>query len=222
MLQNHLRIAIRNLAKHKAFTLFNILGLTVGIGSCLIIYLLTSFELSYDDFHPDKDRIYRLAAKQEGHGRTELMAGMMPPLPGAIRDELTGFETVAAFHHYVAKVTVPNSGAAPRRFDAVHRDEEPSPIIIAEPSYFDIFHYQWLEGNPATALKEPFTVVLTVSEAYKYFGHQPLPDIIGRDLFYTDVYFPDSLHLTVSGIIKDWGPNTDLGFKDFKIGRAHV
>lgn len=228
MHQNHLRIAFRNLAKNKTFTLFNILGLTVGIGSCLIIYLLTSFELSYDNFHSDKERIYRIVAKVEGHGRTELIGGMMLPLPEAIRREGTGFETLASFYHYSAKVTVPNSGGAnpnvpgsipnstavPRRFDAANRDEEPSPIIIAQPSWFDIFHYQWLEGNPATALKEPFTVVLTVSEAYKYFGRQPLPDIIGRDLFYSDIWLPDSLHLTVSGIIKDWGQNTDLGFKD--------
>ena len=100
---------------------------------------------------------FRNLAKQEGHGKTELMAGMMPPLPGAIRDELTGFETVAAFHHYLAKVTVPNSGganpnvpgaipnvpgaipnstAAPRRFDAAHRDEEPSPIYSLDHHQF--------------------------------------------------------------------------------------
>ena len=72
-----------------------------------------------------------------------------------------------------------------------------------------------MQGNPATALSEPFKVVLSQSEAYKYFGREPLDRIIGKQIIYNDMYVNDSLQLTVSGIVEDWDHHTDLAFSDF-------
>jgi putative ABC transport system permease protein len=136
-------------------------------------------------------------------------------LPVALRGELTGFENIATFHNYYAGVVVPNGSNESKRFDAVKSGEQASPIIITEPQYFDIFKYQWLQGNPKTALTEPFKVVLSENEARRYFGNGPLENVIGKVLLYKDIYMSDSLRVTVSGIVKDWDKNTDFGFKDF-------
>ncbi|TDX02312.1 FtsX-like permease family protein [Dinghuibacter silviterrae] len=216
MLKNHVKSAWRNIVRHKGSTAINILGLSIGICASLIIYLITSFEFSFDRFHPDKERIYRIVGfEKDGLGNKEEKGFAIRPLPLAMRDELTGFETVTEFHNYYARVIVPQGTGEPLRFEATKRGEQVSPIIIAEHQYFDIFRYQWLQGNAATALNEPFKVVLSEKEAYNYFGRIPLEKIVGKLVFYHDIYLNDSLPLTVSGIVKDWTNNTDLAFKDF-------
>ncbi|HMH32386.1 MAG TPA: ABC transporter permease, partial [Puia sp.] len=210
MFKNHLKIAWRNLVKHKVNAVINVLGLAIGLSTCLVIYLLTTFELNYDKFHPDKERIFRIVARlTELNGSKNPMGFIKGPIPAAMRRELTGFETVAAFHNYYAKVTIPNGTETPRKFDAM-KGGAASPIIVAEPQYFEIFKYRWLAGSAAQALKEPFKVVLAESEARKYFGMLPLERLIGKEVIYND-----SLRLTVSGIVQDWSQNSDFNFKDF-------
>src|SRR5437016_838715 len=97
-----------------------------------------------------------------------------------LRKELTGFEKVAGFYIYYAHVTVPNGNKADRQFTMPKFGIGNSDIIIAEPEYFDIFNYQWLAGNAATALNEPFKVVLTEKEARRYFESTPLESIVGK------------------------------------------
>jgi putative ABC transport system permease protein len=211
MIKNYFKTAWRSIARNKVYTAINILGLSLGICACLIIYLITSFELSYDTFHPDKDRIYRIVSNmQNPEGKRNGLGFTIGPLPIAMRSELSGFESVSAFFNYSAKVTIPNGKNEPVKFDAPKEGEEVSPVIVAEPQYFELFKYQWLQGNASTALKEPFKVVLSENEVHKYFGSEPLDKVMGRQIIYND-----SLRLTVSGIVKDWNKNTDFGFKDF-------
>ena len=210
MIKNYLKIAWRNIIRHKIYGIINVLGLALGISTCLVIYLITRFELSYDTFHPDKERIYRIVAEHKRNKENpEKMGFVVSPLPMTLRNELTGFENVSAFYNYYAKVTIPGGGKS-KKFDMPKMGEQVSDIIVAEPQYFDIFKYQWLAGNPATSLKEPFTVVLSEKEVYKYFGKLHPDEVLGRQVIYND-----SLVLTVSGIVKDWDGNTDFGFKDF-------
>src|ERR1051325_7944296 len=162
MLKNYFKIAWRNIVRHKGYTLINVFGLSLGICASLVIFLITSMELSYDRFHPDGERIYRIVANQRGdQGKVGYIGGMSNPLPLALRKELTGFERVTEFHNYFARVIVPEGSRAPKIFDAAKRGEEASPIIIAEPEYFDLFKYRWLAGNPASAMSEPYKVVLS-------------------------------------------------------------
>jgi predicted permease len=211
MIRNYFKIAWRNLVRNKVYALINIAGLALGISACLIIYLVASFELSYENFHPDKQRIYRIVCDFTSPVFGRAYAGSVPdPAPAAIREELSGFESVVHFHSYDASVTVPQATAPAKKFDPARQREQRTDIVIAEPQYFNIFRYRWLAGDPSTALSEPFKVVLTESKAYQYLGKLPLSDIIGKTLIYND-----SLRLTISGIVKDLPQNTDFIFRDF-------
>ena len=210
MLKNYWLIAIRKLWKHKVHAGINILGLAIGLTSCLIIFLITHFELSYDHFHPNGDRIYRIvtAVNHHSHGPQR---SLYPPQPGPLRQEVTGFEAISGFSTFRAKVTIPGdgNGQQKKQFD-YPPDGTPSPIILTDAPYFRIFRYEWLAGNPATSLNDPYRVVLTANEMRHYFGPITPQEAIGRQVIYDD-----SLRTYVSGVVKDWDRPTDFGFRDF-------
>ncbi len=211
MFKNYFKTAWRNMVKNKTATVINISGLTLGITACLIIYLDTSFELSYDNFHPDKERIYRVVTSaQNTSGEIDYKPTVPDPVADAIRADFTGIEKVAQFHSYYAKVAIPTGNNETKTFDAANeREEETSDIIISDPEYFDIFKYQWISGD-AASMKDAFHVILTESKAKKYFGSLSPVEIIGKKIIYND-----SLPLFVSGIVKDYPKNSDLIFNDF-------
>ncbi|MGC4036825.1 MAG: ABC transporter permease [Chitinophagaceae bacterium] len=210
MIKNYFLISWRTIIRHPSTSIINVLGLSLGIAACILIFLLTSFELDYDKFHSDKDRIYRIAGRGQNMEGNEFKTGCVPvPTGSQLRKELTGFETVAGFFVYDANVRIQTTGTKVKEFTQP-KSEIDNNIIIAEPEYFDLFRYQWLAGNPSSALKEPFKVVLSEKEALRYFDNIPLQDIPGKQVIYND-----SLVLTVSGIVKDWAKNSDFDFKDF-------
>jgi len=200
MLKNYLKLAWRNIARHPAYSFINILGLSIGLSVCLVIFLLSHFELGTDTFHPDGDRIYRLIGKTQQAEGIHLAASIPPISPLAARTSIPGLEAVAAYHLYTAQVRPPGA----------HNPIPAEKAIIAEPQYFSILPYEWLAGDPLTSLNTPFKVVLTKSRARAYFGDTPPDKIIGKELVYND-----SLRLTVSGIVKDWAANTDFPYTDF-------
>jgi putative ABC transport system permease protein len=201
MLKNYFKLAWRTLIKNRAYSFINIFGLAIGLCSCLIIYLITSYELSYDTFHPDKDRIYRLTGNfTDGEGKTSPVASVPDPVPLALRKEVTGLEHVVAFHSYDVNVMVNDKKLEPVKGN----------IIVAEPEYFDIFSYEWLAGNKETALNDPYTVVISQEKARKYFGDLSPQEVLGKRIVYQD-----SLSTVVTGVVRDWKKNTDLGFTDF-------
>ena len=204
MIIKQLRFALRRLGLHKLTTGINILGLTFGILSCVVIYLYVSFEFSYDKFHADTNRIYRLmVSSSRGND-----VWMPEPVGSALRREATVFSAVTTLFTDDTKVLIPAAGQPPRVIPGVSGDEKYH-ITFADTDYLKIFHYQWLAGNPATALQKPFSVVLTESEAKRYFQSGTPEDWMGRTVVYED-----SLMVSVTGIIKDWRQNTDFGFKD--------
>ena len=210
MIKNYFITAWRNLRRHKMYTAINVLGLALGISACLVIYLIASFELSFDNYHPGKERIYRIISNSYSSSQGEDHSASIPdPAPFAIREEVTGLESVTVFRNYEASVTIQDNGHFIKKFEGPNRGEERPDIVIAEPQYFDIFHYDWLAGN-ANALKEPFTVVLTESKAKLYFGEQAPADMLNKTLSYND-----SLFVSVVGIVKDPDKNTDFFFGDF-------
>jgi putative ABC transport system permease protein len=212
MFKNYFRTAWRNLVSHKVNTGINVLGLTLGITVCLIIFLLVRFELRYDSFHADKDRIYRVVVHIVRFDGKKVDVGYSTsPLPDAMRSELSGLATVAGFDNLYANVIVAHDDGSHQVFEAAKDGEETTPIGIVQPQYFDIFQYRWLAGNAATALNEPFRVVLSIKEATRYFGPRENPDqYLGRRLIYSD-----SLPVIVSGIVADWEQQSDFGYRDF-------
>ena len=198
MLKSYWTLAWRTLARNKLYALVNVLGLALGICACLVIYLITSYEFSFDTFHPDRDRIYCVdITTQRGH--LNCVPGSMP---ARMQAEITGFADVAAFFHYTANVTIPGgTDGKVKRFD------DAGSIAVAQPQFFDIFPRRWLSGNAATSLRMPNSVVLTAEKAKQYFGDLDPGKIIGRTL-----YYEDSLMVTVTGVVADWKGNSDFKF----------
>jgi putative ABC transport system permease protein len=211
MIKNYLTTALRNITRHKTFAAINVFGLSLGISACLVIFLITRFELSFDNYHPDKERIFRVVSDTYSSQSGEDHAGSIPtPAQFAIRNEVAGLETVALFYNYDATVIIQDNGLPLKKFaKPLFREGQLSDIVVAEPQYFQLFHYDWLAGNPA-ALKEPYAVVLTESKARLYFGEHPPVDMLNKTITYND-----SINVRVAGIVKDPAKNSDLFFRDF-------
>ncbi len=195
-----LRYAWRNLRRSPTYSIVTVVGLALGICACICIYVIVAFEFSFDAFHPDRQRIYRVINEltETTGSRTRLM--VLPPaaLPDG-RARLTGVDALARVIRY-GRSTVKAAGKQVTVNDAV----------ITEGSWFDIFPAEWLAGDRIHALKRPYTVVLTLQQAQRYFGIESPADYLGRQLVYDD-----SLAVAVSGIVKDWDQPSDLAFTDF-------
>jgi putative ABC transport system permease protein len=208
MLNYFFKIAWRNMARHKMFTIINVAGLGLGVCACIVIFLVSSYELTFDNFHQDNDRIYHIGSK--GALASRISSRVPPPMPAALRREIAGFEAVSGFYPYDATIIIPSrDGKTAERFTSDIGGSDQSSVIITDPHYFDIFKFDWLAGNPGASLNDPFKVVLSESKARKYFGSLSYNSIIGREVVYND-----SLRVTVSGIVKDWNKNTDFPFTD--------
>lgn len=198
MFKYYLLLAWRVMKKQRVYTLINILGLAIGICTCIVIYLVTNYEFSFDKFHPNKERIFRIVGEvQRLDGSREFANSVVPDVAG-IETAIPGFEAKTGIWHYDANVKVG---------DQTFPGED---VVVTTPDYFKIFTYQWLAGDPATALNEPNSVVITEKRARLYFGDHSLQNLIGKTLVYND-----SLSLRVTGIVKEWTERSDLNFSDF-------
>ncbi|MEO8415725.1 MAG: ABC transporter permease [Ginsengibacter sp.] len=209
MLKNYFKIAWRNVIHHKIYTTINIVGLALGICSCIIIYLITSYEFSFDKFHPASDRIYRIVGEVSRNGDDEQFMNSPSPDVAGFQNQIPGFDAAVGVYSYSADVSIPKDNKPLKKFDGRIEGTYVSSSVITWPQYFDIFKYQWLEGN-AKVLSEPFKVVLTERRAHQYFGDIPLNNMIGKTVMYDD-----SLRVSVGGIVKDRAGNTDFGYTDF-------
>lgn len=212
MLKNYFKIAWRNISRRKVFTIINVIGLALGICACIIIYLITDHDLSFDTFHADKERIFRIVGElQRSDGSSNFLNSPTDDVAG-FQNQVPGFEFVSGYHLYGEDVSIPDGENPLKKFSGriASQDSWSSSSIITGPQYFDIFKYQWLAGNAKTALNDAYTVVLTEKRARLYFGNIPVSKMIGKKIFYED-----SLQVSVSGIIKDWNENTNFGYTDF-------
>ena len=208
MLKNYFMVASRNFWRNKVFSLINISGLAIGISAALVIYLVVQFEFSYERFRKDGDRIYRVVSDMTFPGGVIFKnSGVPMPTAKAVRTDLAGIETAT---HFVVesdlKVAVPVTGnQAPAVF------KKQTGIVYADEFYFTLLEYDWIAGSNATALKDPFQVVLTEERAKTYFGNLAVAELPGRQIIYND-----TITATVSGIVKDPVEKaTSFRFKEF-------
>jgi predicted permease len=206
MIGNYLRVAFRNLLKHKLFSLINIAGLAIGISASLVIFLLVQYDFSFDRFHKDPEQVYRVVSRLQFPGQLIHNGGVCAPLPDAMRNDISGLEVVSAFHTFAgAKVSFPeNGGDNP----PVYKDQKD--IIFADGNYFRIFSYKWLAGSPQTAFADPYKVVISESRARLYFPGTDPSRLIGKTIVYDD-----TIKTSVSGVVADMEGNTDFRFKEF-------
>src|SRR5438067_892909 len=151
MLKNYVKIAWRNIKRHKAYSGINILGLAIGIAACLLILQYVSFELSYENFQTNKDRIYRVEQDRYDNGKlsTQWAAGAYA-VGNSFKDAIPEIED------YV-KVTQNSKVIAEVKNQPVKIEK----VFFASGSIFNIFTYPLIAGNKNTALKEPFTAALS-------------------------------------------------------------
>lgn len=189
MLKNYFKIALRNLWKHKVFSLINIMGLTVGMAACLLISMYVTFELTYDAFHSKSDRIYRLVTDVITPSET-INAGITSWAYGpSIKQD---FPEVEAY-------TRLNGGSFLVRKGDIKFQEEAT--VFADSSVFNVFDLKLVQGDPKTALKEPLSIVFTEKAAKKYFGDA---DPVGQTLLLSG----DGLPAKVTGVMKDIPENS--------------
>jgi putative ABC transport system permease protein len=192
MIKNYFTITWRNITKHKAYAAINILGLAIGTAACLLILQYVAFELSYENFHTNKERIFRIKQNryEKGELRTEWAAGAFAA-GNSFKDAIPEIEDY---------VKIVSGGAV-----VAKRNNQPLKIektFCASSSFFNIFSYPLLEGDPKTVLTEPYTAAISETMARKLFDNT---NVIGKtlDLDRDGIY-------KISGVFKDMPANTQL------------
>jgi putative ABC transport system permease protein len=191
MLKNYLRTAFRNLWRHRGFSLLNIIGLTIGMVAFFLIFLYVRFELSYESMFSKADRTYRVVADIKTP--TETINASVPAwaVPMHMRAEFQEVET--ATRAMIDDWMISKGDLHFHEMEAIDADS----------TFFSIFDYPFLKGNPKTALTNPNSIVLTESAAKKYFGNA---DPMGQQL----LLGMDKKPAVVTGVIKDMPDNTRL------------
>jgi len=198
MFKNYLKVAARNLLKHKGYSSLNILGLAVGIAAAVLISLYVFDELGYDRFHEKADRIYRITADWSNKGDSRIhQLGTPAILAKTIRDSYPQVETVTQISGPVQDTTIKYEEKAFKEAEA----------YVAEPSFLDVFSFPLLKGDPATCLRDPGCVVLTRSLASRLFGEE---DPLGKTV---QVYAgPTPQPARVTGVVGDVPSNSHFRF----------
>ncbi len=192
MFRNNFKVASRNLLKHKFYSLINVLGLATGMTCSLLIFLYVSHELSYDSFHEKRSRIYRIVTDIKTPTETLQVGVSSAPMAAYMKADFPEVEDMVRLDD--AQVLLKIDGKT------FHEDN----AMLADPSFFDIFTFPFIMGDPETALHDPFSVVLTENAAKKYFGEE---NPIGKILRLEGEY-----DLTVMGVIKNIPENSNFTF----------
>jgi putative ABC transport system permease protein len=192
MLKNYFKIAWRNIIRHRAYAGLNILGLAIGIAACLLILQYVSFELSYEKFHVNKERLYRVQQDRYDNGKlsTQWAAGAYA-VGNAFKEEIPEIEDY---------VKVLKKNAVVTEID--HQPLKIEKVFYASGSFFKLFSYPLVEGNKNTALTEPFTAALSATTARKIFGHTK---VVGKTLELNK----NTLY-TITAVFQDAPVNTQL------------
>jgi putative ABC transport system permease protein len=196
MIRNYIKTAIRSLRKNKGFTTINIMGLALGLATCLLIVLYVADELSYDRYNNKAGRIYRVNEDLKLGDNSVKYAVCMAPLA----------KTLTAEYPYVENATrIKNAGTSHVKKGTLNISE--NRIAFADPSLFDVFTLPMINGNPASALVEPNSVVITETTSKKYFNST---NVVGKTLL-----FNDNTLCKVTGVIKDVPQQSHFNFDFF-------
>jgi len=194
MIKNYLKVAFRNLRDLKGLSVINIVGLAVGIASCIVILLYVAAELGYDRFNENADQIYRIHLEALVNGGKVNVAMSARPLGPTLAHN---YPEVAAY------TRIKNVDAPTVKYkDKVFSERK---FYWVDSTFFDVFTVSFLEGDPKTALATPNTIVITESVARKYFGNEnPVGKILGTSQSGQDYL--------VTGVVKEFPPNAHFHF----------
>jgi putative ABC transport system permease protein len=192
MFRNHITVALRALLKNRAFTIINIAGLCIGITCALCIFIFVKDELSYDRYHPKSDSIFRVIQEGKGEHSASLP---FPAGPTILHDYPELVETETRLFNWQASTLsiVYEKGTDRKIFNEPH-------FFYADSTFFKVFQFPFVEGNPEKAISGPDMVVITQSTAKRYFGDE---EAVGKV-----ISFEGKQNLTVTGVIKDVPDNS--------------
>lgn len=211
MLKNYLKTAYRSLLRKKSYALINIAGLAVGVAVCLMIYIVIQLQTSFDDFHSNKKRIYRILTESHHAGDAAIskVKDVPFPLPAVLKKSFSQIDKVAPiFASHDDQLLIPDiNGTSVKAF------KEAKGVFFTEPSFFSMFDFPLLAGS-YESLKEPNNVLLVKEVAEKYFGDwktaigKSIKLQVGGYLFEHGTEL-----LKVSGILASIPENTDFQLK---------
>jgi putative ABC transport system permease protein len=191
MIKNYFKIAFRNLWRHKAFSFINILGLTVGMTACFLIFLYVKFELSYDAFNKKADRTYRLVTDLKTPSDDLHISVTSWSFAPELKRQLPEIQ---------AFTRISNGSLLVKRGDIKFQEDQ---MLFADSSLFNVFDFKLLQGNPQTALSQQYSIVLSEKAAKKYFGNEhPLGQVL--------LVGPEQKPATVRGVMKDIPENSQV------------
>ena len=194
MIRNYLKIAFRNLTKYKFISFINLFGLTLGLICCLLIFIFILHELSYDKYHPNADRVYRVTRRFSNPETGALslhLSTVAPPFGPLLQNDFKEIENMTRL--------LQNGTTAIRYNDKMLNEPD---VYFADDKFFDFFKADVLQGNPQKALAAPYSVMMTDETAKKYFGNEdPMNKVIR-------VNFGNYFDFKVTGIYKPLSSNT--------------
>ena len=158
MLKNYIITTLRNIRRNKIYAIINTLGLTVGISACLLLFLVIQFETSFDNFHPKKNSIYRVCTAFHNQDGTSYDDGISFPVAKGLRLDYPQITEVASIFSNGGQITVDQPNQQSKKFIENN-------FYYAEPEFFNMFHFEWLQGSPKTSLNDPNSAV-----AYPGYG----------------------------------------------------
>ena len=205
MIKNYLLISWRNIKKNKAYTLINLAGFAVGIASCLIILIHIRYELSYDRFHENTGRIYRVVLERTRPDRTRNWGWSTPRASEAM---------VSDYPEVIKRARIlTETGPTQMKHDDIGMLERK--VLYTDPEFFEMFTIPVIKGDPLTFFQEPDSIVLTQEAAHKYFGSE---DPMGKVLTVSNWWEENKPHV-VTGILDDLPANSHFHY-DFLIPLA--
>jgi hypothetical protein len=193
MIKNYFKIAFRNLFRNKGYSTINIAGLAVGMAAAILIFLWIENELSYEGFHKNKNRIYQVWNRLPSEGEINCWGSVSAPTAPAIVKDLPEVERAV-------RVSQSNTFLLSVGEKKIKKDG-----VYADTGFFQMFSFPLLKGDPATALKETYSVVLTEKTAKSLFGDE---EAIGKV-----IKFDNKDNFTVTGVLKDLPNNTSFDFE---------
>ena len=194
MIKNYIKIALRNIINYPGYSVINIAGLALGLACCFLIMVYVQMELSFDEFHKNKEQLHRLVIKGQVNGKQISSVNTPAPLSIALENNFPEIETTVRY-------TLRGRASLFRYED---ENIERSGIGFADKDFFNLFTYKLLRGEADKVLNEPFSIVLTNSIAKNIFGDK---NPVGETLVYNDKY-----SFTITGVMEDLPANTHFNF----------
>src|SRR6266487_6566436 len=198
MFKNYLKQTWRNIVKNKTYSLLNIVGLAAGLTCFALIALWVTDELSYDKFNTNCDRIVRLISTEKTETGISESAVTSAPMAKALQHDYAEVENTVRLRMREEIVTYKNQQVLQQG------------ILLTDPSFFDVFSYHITRGNVATALSEPYSIILTESTAKKYFGDKdPMGQTLVLNMYDSTGY---GAAYKITGIMPDPPKNAHFTF----------